>query len=160
MPSLETSIHVGARLVIDSSALIAHLKGSEDVSPLATIIIDSFLGSARNDGVMSTITVGEVLVDPSRSGKARSLGMGILEMPGVQLRSVDFLVAAEAARMRAESSLRLPDAIVLATGVLTSATCLVTNDQTLAAAVPLVAPGLHVCLLSDHIPPSGGAASA
>ena len=74
-----------------------------------------------------------------------------METPGVTLRSVDFLVAAEAARMRAESTLRLPDAIVLATGVLAGATCLVTNDRRLAAAAPTLAPSLQVCLLSDHI---------
>jgi predicted nucleic acid-binding protein len=50
-------------------------------------------------------------------------------MPGLTILSVDFLVAAEAARMRAESSLRLPDAIVLTTGIMAGATDLVTNDR-------------------------------
>jgi predicted nucleic acid-binding protein len=62
---------------------------------------------------------------------------------------VDFLVAAEAARIRAEASLTMPDAVVIATGVLTSSQVLVTNDRRLAAVVPQVVPGMSVCLLSD-----------
>lgn len=152
MTMLESAIPVGARILIDSSVLVAHIEGGEVVSQLATTIIDGFLRDARNDGVMSTVTVSEVLVRPHRRGRARDIGMGVLEMPGLTLRSVDFLVAAEAARMRAESSLRLPDAIVLATGILAGATCFVTNDRRMAAAAPALAPGLQVCLLSDHLP--------
>jgi predicted nucleic acid-binding protein len=151
MTSLDATIAVGARLLIDSSALIAHLEGGEQVSPVATRIVDVFLRNERNDGVISTITVSEVLVVPHRVGGARDVGMGLLDVPGLTMRSVDFLIAAEAARMRAGSSLRLPDAIVLATGVLAGATCLVTNDQRLAAAAPALAPSLRVCLLSDHV---------
>jgi len=150
--TLESSIPVGAYILLDSSVLVAHIAGGEVTSQLATTIIDSFLREDRNAAVVSTVTVSEILVRPHRLGKARDIGMGVLEMPGLILRSVDFLVAAEAARMRAESSLRLPDAIVLATGILAGATCFVTNDRRLAAAAPALAPSLQVCLLSDHIP--------
>lgn len=152
--TLETAIPAAAWLLLDSSVLIAHIEGGEDVSPVATTIIDGFLRDERNDGVISTVTVSEVLVRPHRFGRARDIGMGLLDMPGLTLRSVDFLVAAEAARMRAESSLRLPDAIVLATGILAGATCFVTNDRRLAAAAAALAPSLQVCLLSDHIAPT------
>ncbi len=154
--TLQTTIVAHARLLLDSSVLIAHIEGGEDVSPVATTIIDSFLRDERNDGVMSTITVAEVLVRPHRLGRARDIAMGLLDMPGLTLRPVDLLVAAEAARMRAESSLRLPDAIVLATGVLAGAACFVTNDQRLAGAAGTLAPSLQVCLLSDHV--AGGRA--
>ena len=90
----------------------------------------------RNDAVLSALAAGEILVRPHRDGTARSVAFEILDMPGLTIRSVDFLVAAEAARMCAESSLRLPDAIVLATGILAGATYLVTNDRRLAAAAP------------------------
>ncbi len=150
MSTLESAIDAGATLLIDSSVMIAHLEGGEIASPLATTIVDSFLRLERNEGVMSAVTIGEVLVRPHRVGRARDVGLGLLDMPGLRIRSVDFLVAAEAARMRAESSLRLPDLMVLATGILAGATCFVTNDRALAAAVPELAPSMRVCLLSDH----------
>ena len=137
--------------MIDSSVMITHLEGGELVSPLATTIVDSFLRLERNEGVMSAVTIGEVLIRPYRAGRARDVALGLLDMPGLTIRSVDFLVAAEAARMCAESSLRLPDAIVLATGIMAGATCLVTNDRRLATAAPAMAPSLQVCLLSEHV---------
>jgi len=151
MPSLEATIDAGTRLVLDSSVLIAYLAADEAASPVARVVIDEYVRGDRNDAVLSAIAAGEILVRPHREGTARSVAFEILDMPGLTIRSVDFLVAAEAARMRAESSLRLPDAIVLATGIMAGATCLVTNDRVLAAAAPAMAPGLRVCLLSDHI---------
>ncbi len=150
--ALEASIPVDARLVLDSSVMIAYLTGGELVSPLARKVVDGFLAGARNEAVLSTVVVGELLVRPHLAGTARAVALEVLGMPGLTLRSVDFLIAAEAARMRAASSLRLPDAIVLATGILAGATCFVTNDRRLAAAAPALAPSLQVCLLSDHIP--------
>ena len=151
MTSLDTSVDAGARLVLDSSVLIAYLAADEAVSPVARVIVDDYVRGERNDAVLSTLAVGEILVRPHREGTARSVAFEILDMPGLTIRSVDFLVAAEAARMRAESTLRLPDAIVLATGIMAGAMYLVTNDRRLAAAAPEMAPGLRVCLLSDHV---------
>jgi hypothetical protein len=77
--------------------------------------------------------------------------MSLLAFPGMVIRTVDLLVAAEAARMRAESSLRLPDALVLATGVMSSVDCLVTNDRRMAAATAALIPEMRICLLSDYV---------
>jgi len=160
MTSLDASIAAGSRLVLDSSVLIAYLAAAETVSPVARVVIDDYLRRERNDAVVSALAAGEILVRPHREGTARTVAFEILDMPGLTIRSVDFLVAAEAARMRAESSLRLPDAIVLATGILAGATCLVTNDSRLAAAALDLAPGLAVCLLADHVGSADGPPSA
>jgi len=157
--SLEAAIPQQARIVLDASVVIAYLAANESVSPIARVVIDEFIAGERNAAVLSTLAAGEILVRPYQSGTARAVAFEVLDMPGLTLCSVDFLVAAEAARMRSESSLRLPDAIVLATGVLTSATCLVTNDRRLAAAAPAIAPSISVCLLSDHVHTSSGPAS-
>jgi predicted nucleic acid-binding protein len=151
MTSLDACIAAGARLVLDGSVLIAYLAAAETVSPVARVIIEDYLGGERNDAVLSALAAGEILVRPHREGTARSVAFEILDMPGLTIRSVDFLVAAEAARMCAVSSLRLPDAIMLATGILAGATYLVTNDRRLAAAASDVAPGMAVCLLADHV---------
>lgn len=151
MSSLEGSIPPGARLVLDSSVLIAYLAAAEAVSPLARVIVDDYLRSDRNDAVLPALAVGELLVRPQRGGMARSVALEVLEMPGLTIRSTDFLVAAEAARIRAAVGLRMPDAVVIATGVLTSAACLVTNDRRLAAAAPQAVPEMAVCLLWDHV---------
>lgn len=150
-PGTESRIAPHARLVIDTSVLVAHITGTEVVSEVASLILDGFIGTGRNEGVISSLSLGEVLVRPARAGRAREIGLGILDMPGLSVRSVDFLVAAEAARVRAGTSLGMPDAIVIATGVLTSSSILVTNDRRLAVAAPRVVPEMQVCLLSDLV---------
>jgi len=139
------------RLVIDASILIAHIMGTEATSAVATQLFDGLLASGRNTGVMSALTLSEAMVSPSRLGRARDVGLGVLDMPGLTVRSVDFLVAAEAARIRAVLPLALPDAVVIATGALTSSRILVTNDRRLAAAVPDVVPEMQVVLLADLV---------
>lgn len=150
-PGIDQRVPADARLVIDASVLIAHMMGSEATSAAATRLLDGFLASGRNSGVVSALTVSEAMVSPSRIGRAREVGLGVLDMPGLTVRSVDFLVGAEAARIRAVVPLALPDAVVIATGVLTSSQVLVTNDRRLAAAVPQVVPELQVLLLSDLV---------
>jgi predicted nucleic acid-binding protein len=69
----------------------------------------------------------------------------------VLVRSVDFLVAAEAARIQAATRLGMPDAAILATGVLTTAHVLATNDRHLAVAASSVALHIDVLLLADVV---------
>lgn len=151
MTRLEQAVPENARLVLDSSVLIAYLGADEPISPVARELVQEFLGSERNDAVLSTLAAGEILVDPAKRGTQREVAFDIMDMPGLQLRSVDFLVAAEAARIRSEIGLRMPDAVVVATGVLTGSQILVTNDQRMAAAVPQVVPEMQVVLLSDLV---------
>ncbi len=150
-PGAASQVPPDTRLVIDTSVLVAHITGTEVVSGVATLIVDDFLRTGRNAGTVSSLSVGEMLVRPHRAGLARDIGLGILDVPGLSVRSVDFLVAAEAARIRAETSLGMPDAVVIATAVLTNAHMIVTNDRRLAAAVPQAVPEMQVILLSDLV---------
>ena len=150
-PGLEAAIAPDQRVVVDTSVLIAYLSGTEAVSPLAREVVDVYLGSGRNDGVVSTVTTSETLVRPTQNGTARDVAFEIMDRAGVQLRSVDLLVATEAARIRGVTRISLPDALIIATGVLSGARILVTNDRKLAAAVPHVVPEMDVVLLSDLV---------
>lgn len=136
---------------LDTSILIAHLSAEERVSPLARELVEDLMGGGRNEGVVSAVSVGEILVRATRDGSARSVAFEVMDLPGLTIRSVDLLVAAEAARVRGLTGLSLPDAIVIATGVLTSSSILVTNDRRLAVAAPQVVPEMQVCLLSDLV---------
>ncbi|MET0773780.1 MAG: PIN domain-containing protein [Candidatus Limnocylindrales bacterium] len=150
-PRIEARIPPSARLVLDTSVLVAFLTATEPVSGLARTVIEEFLGRGRNEGFVSALSVGEVLVRPALTGDARGVALDILDMPGLELRSVDLLVGAEAARIRGMSRLPMPDAIVIATAVLTRSDVLVTNDRRLAGAMPEVVPDTDVVLLSDLV---------
>ena len=82
------------------------------------------------------VTVGEILVRPFRVGtRAVSIAEGFLgHFADLDLVDVDYAVAREAARIRAVSDLRMPDALILATAMRDGIDRLCTNDQRLAAA--------------------------
>lgn len=141
----------GDRLTLDSSCLISYLNDSEITSAASRSIMDGLVATGRCDAVVSTVSVAEVLHLPVRSGpEAVRLVTSLLDsLDDLQVRNADFLVAAEAARIRAESGIPLPDALVIATAVLTSSQVLVTNDRRMAAAARNAVPELRVVILSE-----------
>ncbi len=149
LPRLADAVPAGTTLLLDTSVVLAYLAGDELASAPATLVMDGFLRSERNRGVISTVTVSETLVRAHQLDAANEVWPILLDFPGLEIRSVDFLVAAEAARMRAESRLGTPDALILATGVVTSCATLVTSDQAFAKATRALVPEMGVCLLSD-----------
>jgi predicted nucleic acid-binding protein len=141
----------GDRMTIDSTGLISYLNGTEETTAACRWIFDDLIGSGRCDGVLPSVSVAEALQRPIvRGGEAVREVLDLLDsFEDVQVRSADFLVAAEAARIRALTRISLPDAIVIATAVLTSSQVLVTNDQRMAVAARAAVPELKVVLLSE-----------
>ena len=148
---MNVPIHDGERMTLDTSALLCHLNEWESASPAAHVVVDGLIATGRCDAIVSAATVAELLVQPIRRGRAVAAAtIGFLDsLEELQIRSTDFLVAAEAARIRAETSIPLPDAIVIATAVLTSSQVLVTNDRRLAEAARQAVPQLRVIVLSE-----------
>lgn len=144
-------IHDGERLTLDSSCLVSYLNDSEITSAASRSIVDGLVATGRCDAVVSTVSVAEILHLPIRSGReAIRLVTSLLDsLEDLQVRNADFLVAAEAARIRAETGIPLPDAMVIATAVLTSSQVLVTNDRRMAAASRKAVPELRVVILSE-----------
>jgi len=145
------AVPAGTRILLDTSVLVAHLGGTEPVTSAANGLIQDCLRSRRNDGVISTITLAELLTRPFQTSQqsADTVVAFLWSFPDLLIRSVDFLVAAEAARIRAATGLDMPDAAIVATAVLTSSRLLATNDRDLADAARSVAPELDVLLLAD-----------
>ena len=106
----------GLQVLLDTSVLIAHLGGTEPVATAATDLIERCLRTRRNEGVISTITLAELLTRPFRAGQQEvdvTLQRSSRSLPDLLIRSVDFLIAAEAApRIRADTGLDMPDASV------------------------------------------------
>ena len=149
---LEAAIPAGASLLIDSSAVLAYLTGTEPTSPAAERLFDTFVSTGRNPAALSVVTVEEILVRPFRIGAAAvSTAEGFLRhFAEIRLVEVSYDVAREAARIRAVAGLRTPDALIIATAIVIEADILVTNDRSwrVLAEAEAYAPGLQVCLLS------------
>lgn len=151
---LEAAIPPETSVLVDTSVVLAYLVGTEASSELAAQLFDGFIATGRNVALLSVITVGEILVRPFRVGpKAVARAEGFLRhFADIRLVDIDYDVAREGARIRAESNLRTPDALILASALVSEVDVLVTNDRAWTTRIPSLAPNLRLCLLSDIAP--------
>ena len=146
--SLEAAIDPGELLVVDTSAILAYLDGTERVSGAAAVVFDQLIASGRNAAVISAVAVTEVLVRPLRAGSTSATGTVeafLRSFPNLSIQPVTYEIAREAARIRAATALRTPDAMILATAAVVASQVVVANDDRWAGAVERA--GLAVRLL-------------
>lgn len=140
-------------MLVDTSVVLAYLTGTEPTSGLASQLFDAFVATGRNHASLSMVTVEEILVRPFRSGApAVARAEGFLRHFGdIRLLSVDYDVAREAARIRAQAGLATPDALILASAVTAGVDMLVTNDLGWKNRIPAISSGLQLCVLADVV---------
>jgi predicted nucleic acid-binding protein len=117
-------------VVIDSSVLIGFLDQNDVHHQSAFSAIAEHRQAGRTFTIPATV-LAEILVsrarhDPTKVDRVRHL-LNVMFGPA---RVIDEDVAVEAAHLRAQhKSLRLPDALVLATGVVDNAELVLTTDK-------------------------------
>ena len=152
--SLERAIPAGSVITLDTSAILAYLDGSELVSQAAAHVIDGLVASGRNRALIGAITVTETLVRPLRASAAQVVGTveAFLQMfPNLDVVPVDYVIAREAARVRAVTGLPTADALVLATAIVMGVDVVVGNDERWRAALAKLDDPVSLCLLADHV---------
>lgn len=147
---LGRAIAPGQSLLVDTSVLLAYLDGSELTSALATELVDGFAATGRNRIAVSAVTVAELLVRPFRTGpdEVALIESFIGHFADLEVRDVAYPVAREAARIRASTSLSMPDAMIVGTAVANGADTIVTNDGTWPPRLRPVLPDLRIVVLS------------
>ncbi|MFT4305316.1 MAG: type II toxin-antitoxin system VapC family toxin [Microbacterium sp.] len=125
-------------IVLDANVLIALLDPDDVHHEPADRFVDAHLGQTL---AASVLTLAEALVRPAMRGVAGeterrfdAFGLQVIEVPGD--------VAAAVARVRAESGLRMPDAVVVFTAERLGA-ALATTDATVARAASARAVVVH-----------------
>ena len=152
--TLERDIASGALLVLDSSVVLAYLGGGEPTSPAAINVVDGLVRPGRNRAVVSAVTVTETLVRPFRAGSSALVSAVddfLLHFPNLSVLPADYEVAREAARVRGLTRLRTPDALVIATAVVSGAAMVVGNDERWRSAVETLGRPFGLSLLGDHL---------
>lgn len=153
--TLEAAVEAGVLIVLDTSAVLAYLDGSEVASPAAAYVFDELIWSGRDRGLVSPITVTETLVRPFRSGSSVAIGTAdtfLGSFPNLSIAPVDYAVGREAARVRALSGLPTADAIIIATAVVHEAALIVGNDERWKAALARLDTMVTFCHLGSHVP--------
>jgi predicted nucleic acid-binding protein len=145
---VESAIEPGTRLVIDTSAILAYLDGSERVSDVAAGVFDRLVAAGLNPAVVSAISVTEALVRPMRGGSAGAVATVeafLLRFPNLAIQPVTYAIAREAATIRAATALPAPDATILGTAVVAGDATVIANDARWSAAIERA--GLRVRLV-------------
>jgi predicted nucleic acid-binding protein len=90
-----------------------------------------WLEGRASSAVTSTITLTELLVHPYRAGdidQVNTVYSLVTTYPHLEWQPATLAIADEAARLRATYRLKTPDAIQVATALVTGATGVVAND--------------------------------
>lgn len=113
--------------VVDTSVLIAFLEASDANHSAA--VAELSRARSSHDLVISTVVYAEVLVGPHRQGpRKEAVAERFLSTIG-GVETVSVAIARHAARIRAKTGLKLPDALVIATGQELSADEILTADR-------------------------------
>jgi len=153
MTTLADRIPPGDRLLLDSSVLAAYLDGGERTSALATELLDDLVRTGRNPAVVSMVSVVETLIRPLRRLPAAHATVLAFyrEFPNLVTAPVDLDVAAEAANLRVVFGLSAPDALIVATGLATGVSHLVTNDRAWLSRLAPLQDRTRVLVLGDLV---------
>lgn len=151
---LRAAFAPGSPIVLDSSAVLAYLNGTDVVASAAAIVIDELVAEGANAAVVSALLATETLVRPFRAGTA---AIGTVEtflrhFPNLRIRDVDYDIAREAARVRALTGLKTPDAIVLATALTERIDTIVANDDRWQTAIARLGATLTLVHLDAYLP--------
>ena len=125
------SDELGVRVYFDANIVIYAVEGFADVAAQIRALLAA-LDTAEIAAVTSELTLAEVLVKPLREhnqAAQQAYKSFLTPTPVLQLAPVNRDVLEEAARLRATTSLKLPDAIHLATARLGGCDSFLTNDD-------------------------------
>lgn len=155
---LDTALGGAERLLLDSSSLIAFHSHLEPAHPLATHLLGRI---ERNEealrGYYSVVSATELLIRPVRTGAVSFTFMHtfLTAFPNLSVLPVDLSVAVQAASIRATTGIRLPDALVIASGLLAGCEAIVSNDEQWQRRLAPLFREFRWIQLSDYLDMSG-----
>jgi len=123
------------RIALDTNVLIYFFEGIEPQASKVEKVLQSIMRGV-NEGVISTVTVAEVLTgfylsaDTSKASKAKQL-LADLMLNGFKIAPVTFEIADLAAQLRAKRGGKLPDALIVATALNQGANVVYSQDRDL-----------------------------
>lgn len=140
----------GYRLLgLDTMVFSYHLFNHPRYVPLTSVVLEA-IESGEVAGLITTVTLAEVLTVPAQAGDRRAMQdyeLYLTRFPNLRLVPLDVALARETALVRAASKLRIPDAVQVAAARLAGADAIVTNDRRWAGRVT----GPALVMLDEYV---------
>lgn len=137
---------IGTRVYLDTNLFIYALEGFPEFADTIRELFAAIENGALS-AITSELTLAETLVKPfmdNDSQRQQAYLDAIQTSDVLTVLPVSREILIEAARLRSSSSLRLPDAIHLATALSAGCTSFLTNDRKIAAL-----PGISIVTLDE-----------
>jgi predicted nucleic acid-binding protein len=121
------------KIALDTNVLIYFFEGIEPQAGKVEKILNTFM-KRQNEGIVSTITIAEVLTgfyltgDALKAAKAKKL-LSDWTLNCFKIIPVTFEIADLAANLRAKRGGRLPDALIVATAINQSVSIAYSQDK-------------------------------
>ena len=142
------------RILLDSSAVMAFHSPQELAHPVAEHVLRRIeLEADPLHGYLSVVSLAELFVRPHRTSHARFTYMHdfVFNFPNLTLLPMDATVAVQAATIRSSMRLALPDAMVIAAGLLAGCEAIVSNDTRWKQRGAGLFPQFRWIYLSDYL---------
>ena len=144
-----TRLVKGKTVFLDTAPFIYFIEKNSRYHDLIKLVI-SLIDTQEAQGITSTITLLEVLVHPLRDGNKKLADRYkeiLLSSNGLRTYEISHEISERAVLLRAKHGLRTPDAIQLATALISKADCFLTNDPAFKKVKEL-----KVVVLDDYLP--------
>ena len=138
---------------VDSSVWLAFLTTHDETHHLARHLFGRVASEGdRLRAELSVVTVTESMVRPARSGpyEVGRMRAYLSGFPNLSLVPIDMEIATAAAIVRAQSNLRTPDALIIASALVRGTHAVVTNDDAWASRLAAIYPAIRWVRLYDH----------
>lgn len=118
------------QIALDSNIFIYNLEGNPQFSSGSNLIFEKLVAN-KLKAVTSIISLTEILSYPKTSEVAEQITDDFLSTPNLTIFEVNKEIAVKAADLRRKYTIRLPDAIQIATVIYAKAQAFITNDKRL-----------------------------
>jgi predicted nucleic acid-binding protein len=152
---LDVALGTAERVLLDSSTLIAFHSPHERAHPLAQHLLRRIEDpSDPLRGYFSVMSAMELLIRPIRTGMQEFTFMHtfLSSYPNLTALPMDLTVALQAATVRATTGIRAPDAVIIASALLTGCEAIVCNDQQWIARLRALFPQFSWVYLAAFVP--------
>ena len=123
----------GKIIGLDTMVFIYHIEDYSEYAVLTEGIFDE-VENGHLKAVTSIVTILEILVKPKKEGNLMAVNYYkdlIMTFPNLQVLNVDINVSDKASDLRAKYGIKTPDAIQIATAIVSGADYFITNDERL-----------------------------
>ena len=118
---------------LDTMVFIYHFEKNQKYFPSTTSILNS-IESGKVKALTSIVSLIEILTGALKlkdKGLAEQYRLTLTSFPNLQLLDLDQKIGSKAAELRANYDLKTPDAIQIATSIVSKADSFITNDERL-----------------------------